>query len=187
MRVITGKFGGRKIECPQGYDVRPTSDKIKGSVFNILNNRVDWEDCIVLDVFCGTGSLGIEALSRGAAFCSFIDNNKESLKYTASNLERLKIEGQYEVFGADVNRLRPSFKKHNLVFIDPPYKENLGARTLTGLRENGWFAEDALIILELPIRNDFKLPAGFVVNDEREYGATKVLFLNRGVCTHSDS
>jgi 16S rRNA (guanine966-N2)-methyltransferase len=180
MRVITGKFGGRRIECPQGYDVRPTSDKVKGAVFNILNNRVDWEDCIALDVFCGTGNLGIEALSRGAAFCSFVDNNKESLRYTNENLERLKIQGQYAVINADVNKLRPSFKQHNLVFIDPPYKENLAAKTLLALHETGWLADDALIVLELPNNKNsaaFAAPEGFVINDEREYGATKVFFL----------
>ena len=180
MRVITGKFSGRRIDCPQGYDVRPTGDKVKGAVFNILNNRLDWEEQIVLDVFCGTGNLGIEALSRGAAFATFVDNNKESLKYTSGNLERLKIEGQYAVINADVNRLRPSFKKHNLVFIDPPYKENLGAKTLRALQETGWLADDALIVLELPNNKsfaDFKLPQGFVINDERDYGATKILFL----------
>ena len=180
MRVITGKFSGRRIDCPQGYDVRPTGDKVKGAVFNILNNRVDWDEQIVLDVFCGTGNLGIEALSRGAAFATFVDNNKESLKYTSGNLERLKIEGQYAVINADVNRLRPSFKKHNLVFIDPPYKENLGAKTIKTLHENGWLADDALVILEVPSNKNtaaFVAPEGFVIDDERSYGATRVFFL----------
>ena len=180
MRVITGKFGGRRIDCPQGYDVRPTGDKVKGAVFNILHNRLDWEEQTVLDVFCGTGNLGIEALSRGAKFASFIDNNKESLKYTSGNLERLNIEGQYDVINADVLRLRPSFRKHNLVFIDPPYKENLGTKTLKALLDTAWLADDALIMLELPNNKTtaaFTAPEGFAIDDERTYGATKVFFL----------
>lgn len=179
MRIITGIYGGRRLDCPDGQKIRPTSDKVKGALFNILNNRIDWDEAVVLDACCGTGSLGIEALSRGASFATFVDADKESVKFAKQNLAKLKAEQQSDVMLADVCKLGAARRAHNLLFLDPPYSLKLCKKAIEGMIAGGWLTDDALLVIETGAKHPQPMPEAFEIVDEREYGATKILFLEK--------
>lgn len=178
MRVISGEYRGRKIETAKGHDIRPTLDKVKGAVFNILNNRVDWEECKVLDIFCGSGNLGIEAMSRGADSVVFIDKDRESLRVTKQNIENLKIENA-EIICADALKLRALGKKFNLIFMDPPYNLKLCEKVLLNLYEQGMLEDEFIAILEIDAKTKQIIPTFCELIDERVYGNSKVLILRQ--------
>jgi 16S rRNA (guanine(966)-N(2))-methyltransferase RsmD len=120
MRIISGIYKGRKLKSPETDNVRPTSDRAKETLFNILNNRIDFEGITVLDLFCGTGSLGLESISRGTAMCYFVD---EDVRLVQKNVELLKIKDKTEIIKAEVLSSLERFHHINadLVFCDPPY------------------------------------------------------------------
>ena len=178
MRVIAGKHRGRKIESPEGNRVRPTSDMVRGAIFNILHNSTDWENTAVLDVCCGTGAFGIEALSRGAKFAGFIDSHRESIKYAEKNIAAIKEQTNAAIFCAAVEKLPRADREYNLVFIDPPYKTGLCDVALTALIKHGWIAHDATIVLELSEKEELKSLELLDISRERFYGITKVVFAN---------
>lgn len=184
MRVIAGELRGRKFEVPRGSDVRPTLDKVKGAVFNMLNNMVEWEDCKVIDVFCGCGNLGIEAASRGAASICFIDKDRESIRYTKQNIENLKIENT-EVICADALKLRSTGEKFNLIFMDPPYSLKLGKKVLERLREQDMLEDEFIAILEVDAKTKQSIPEFCELLSERVYGNCKLLVL-RSLASKSD-
>ena len=173
MRIIAGEYKGRKLETPKGSAVRPTSDKVRGAIFNILNNQIDWAETRVFDVFCGTGAFGIEALSRGALGAGFVDKD---LTIAKANCEKLGVDG-VELIKADATKLRKSTQQYNLIFLDPPYHEGLLAASLTSLLENNYIAGDALIVAETDTKHQPEILTGFEVNDERVYGGTRIVFL----------
>ena len=180
MRIVGGKFGGRKLAVPKSQNIRPTTDRTRESLFNILNHT--YPDKLrhtrVLDVFAGTGALGLEAMSRGAGYCVFIEIGAEGRGLLRTNIETFGLNGHTKVFRrdatkpGDIGTLRP----FDIVFADPPYGKDLGESALTALAENGWLQEGALCILEekrgsLPDSVD-----GFSCEDVRQFGDTEIGF-----------
>lgn len=180
MRIVSGEFGGRKLHVPKGNDVRPTSDKVRGAIFNALNSRIDLKGAYVLDVFCGTGALGLEALSRGAANCTFIDKARSSIDLAKQNADDLGAEAVKFLLKEAVKiGPRPeSIEAVNLVFIDPPYEQDLIAPTLEALSMNDWLAANCMLVLESEKGFTAPLPEGFLVLDERDYKDTKITYVS---------
>jgi 16S rRNA (guanine966-N2)-methyltransferase len=151
MRITGGIYRGRQIEAPKDKAVRPTSDKVRLAVFNMLEARSAVADASVLDAFCGTGALGIEALSRGALCCTFIDKNRGSLELCRRNFAALKIDEQHSFIlkDASVAGVCPAgIKPASLVFLDPPYREGLVEAGYLSLQQGGWIAQSAIVVIE---------------------------------------
>jgi len=156
MRIIAGKYRGRKLlECKALKSLRPTSDKNRENLFNVLlssqkicQTGFEIENCNFLDVFCGSGSVALEALSRGAKFASFLDNNREHLNLAKANAELIG-KNNLEYFCADATKpIFKNTKQYNLIFIDPPYYKNIAANAAINLLNAGWIENNALIIVE---------------------------------------
>ncbi len=179
MKIVSGQFGGRRLQVPKNRDIRPTSDKIRGAIFNMLHSRGAIEDAVVLDTFCGTGALGFEALSRGAGRCTFIDKAKSSLELAKENARALEIENSCAFLLKDAMKLQNCDRKdgYNLVFLDPPYHQNLIPRILSTLMDGGWFAPQAFIICESEKGFNVFAQEGFNIEDEKLYGDTKITLL----------
>ncbi|MCK5295299.1 MAG: 16S rRNA (guanine(966)-N(2))-methyltransferase RsmD [Alphaproteobacteria bacterium] len=179
MRIISGKHRGKKLETPKGMATRPTSDRARESVFNILSHHVSgFSKIAVLDVFAGSGALGLEALSRGAENSIFIDSSKDAINAINKNLHSMKLADKAVVFKTDVLKLKKwQGQPCSLVFLDPPYDENLLVPALVALKEKGWIAEKALCVAEMLRDADFEPPKGFEIFDERTYGKAKIVFL----------
>jgi 16S rRNA (guanine966-N2)-methyltransferase len=180
MRIITGKYRGRRLKTPKNSAIRPTTDKIRSAVFNVLNSRGVIHNALVLDVFCGTGALGLEALSRGAAQCIFVDRTRESLALAQENARNFDVPPhQTHFILSKAESLPPrdqTFLAPTLVFCDPPYGKDLITPTLDHLKNTGWLAPAAFIVLETDKREDIKADEGFTIIDERIYGDTKITF-----------
>jgi len=186
MRIVGGQFKGRAIAAPEGRDTRPTGDRAREAVFNILAHA-DWSPGVegrrVLDLFAGSGALGLEAMSRGAAFALFVETEAAARGVIRDNIEVLGLFGTTRIHRRDAADLgvKPAGlgDPFDLVFLDPPYHKGLGERTLAKLGDGGWISADALIVFECASDETPTLP-GYETLDEREYGAAKVLFLKRG-------
>ena len=176
MRIIAGKYKGRKIEMPKTKDVRPTADMVRGAVFNILNNLIDWEETTIMDLCCGTGSFGIEALSRGAKFVCFIDNNLDSIELTRRNLAKLEADN-CEVIKAAAENLPIARRKYDIIYIDPPYFSGLVVKALKNVKAKEYLNKDSIIIAEMSRKEKFAAPDGFIIKDERDYGNKKIIIL----------
>lgn len=184
MRITSGIHKGRPLTAPSGRNTRPTSDRARESIFNILRHG-KWhdgvlEDATVLDVFAGTGALGLEALSQGARHAAFIEREHPAVDFCQANIDSLKEKERTAVFTFDaVNPLpRPLYiEPRTLVFLDPPYGKYLGAEALKALAGKDWLAEGATCVLEMSKKVPEILPAGFTLQDERIYGLAKVQFL----------
>lgn len=172
MRVITGQARGRRLISPEGYDVRPTTDKVKESIFNIIQFRL--EGAAVLDLFAGSGQLGIEALSRGAERAVFVDSSRKSLDVVKKNIELCRFTSQTQTFLCDASAfLRTTNEKFDIVFLDPPYHKNLCISALELL--GNAVKDDAVIICET--QNDEELPetmGGFTVDRVYSYSSIKL-------------
>lgn len=178
MRVITGKYRGRKLNTPQDYDIRPTSDKAKEALFSILANQL--YDSRVLDLFAGTGSLGIEALSRGASYCLFADASGKSLKLVKENLEHCKVEEKTRVAAGDYKKILKNLadriedgleKPFDIILLDPPYNKGLLPEAFELIKQGNILASDGVIVAEH--RKEEILPeeiSGFHRIKERRYG-----------------
>jgi len=184
MRIVGGKYKGRALTAPPGKDVRPTSDRVREAIFNILAHSIDWdgfEGSVVLDVFAGTGALGLEALSRGAAHGVFIDNDPGALKCLRGNAAKLGVARDITPLKLDASRLTPPPRAAQtplrLVFLDAPYGSGLSDQALLGLHHKGWLAAGALAVIELGKDDELSVPRDFEMVDERTYGAARVLFL----------
>ncbi len=186
MRITGGKFRGRVIPVPPGGDIRPTTDRAREAVFNILAHA-NWAQEMpalggarVLDVFCGSGALGLEALSRGAVKVTFLDHDGAQLDQICQTAESLGAEDATEILKRDA--LSPGPAPHpaaaaEIAFLDAPYGEGLAPPALTALAHQGWIAIGALLVIELAAKDGFDPPQGFAVLDERRYGATRFVFL----------
>ena len=182
MRIIAGKHKGRRIELGKGAgdSIRPTSDFAREAIFNVLAhskhglNGHTFEGQRVLDVFCGTGAFGLEALSRGAAAVTFIDQARQAIAVTRHNVELLNETNNVDFVLADATRLGRSRKTYSLVFLDPPYFGRLIPPTLASLHDGGWLDKDALIIVEHDAKEKIELPEPFTAIDERRYGRAMV-------------
>lgn len=182
MRIIAGKHRGRRLEAPEGDEVRPTSERAREALFDILaHGRLSdgpaYDDAQVLDAFAGTGAFGLEALSRGARFVTFMEKNRTARALLQRNVEFLGETRQAALLAADATRPPRAGGPCSLAFLDPPYRENLAPAALTALAKAGWLAENALVIIELAAREDFEAPEGFTLLEERRYGAAKFVFL----------
>lgn len=174
MRVIAGTYKGRKLESPDNYDIRPTTDKAKEAMFSILANQM-W-GARVLDVFAGTGALGIEALSRGADSCLFVDHSRQSASLIRRNLEACGIGKEGRVVTGDYRRVLSSLEgPYDIILMDPPYNKGLLDDAFALLRQQDLLAEEGIIVCEH--RKEEEIPEeihGFTREKERRYGIVKL-------------
>lgn len=182
MRVVGGRLKRRALATPEGLDVRPTSDRAREALFNILDHRDErpLKGARVLDVFAGSGALGIEALSRGAAHCTFIETLPQALAAIRLNLGKLDLAGQASVVARDAVHPGKAIEAASLVFLDPPYRKGLAGPALTALRDGGWISSGALVSVEVASKEDWEPPEGFTLLDERRYGAARLVMLTAG-------
>ena len=190
MRIVGGSLRGKRLEAPEGAKLRPTSDRAREALFNLLTQgRVATQmagggnpliGARLLDGFAGTGALGIEALSRGAAEAYFMEKDASALKVLRANLKHCGLEQQGRVVPADVRNPPRAERACAIVLLDPPYKEGLGAPALTALAEAGWIGPESLTVLECDRGESFEPPEGFSLSEERRYGKAKLLFLRYG-------
>jgi 16S rRNA (guanine966-N2)-methyltransferase len=185
MRIVAGKHRGRRLLAPPGPEVRPTSDRAREALFNILGHGrfaaasgPAWQDAVVLDAFAGTGALGLEALSRGAGEAYFLENNRAALDMLRRNIDALGETARAHLRSADATTPPPAGKPAGLAFLDPPYWSGLAAPALTALAKAGWLEPGALAVVEVAAKEDFDPPSGFELLDERRYGAARLLFLS---------
>jgi 16S rRNA (guanine966-N2)-methyltransferase len=181
MRIVGGRLGGRTLAAPRSHNVRPTSDRLRESIFNILEHRYD--DPVggarVLDLFAGTGALGLEAMSRGAVFTLFIDDGAEARALIRQNVEALGLGGVTRIFRRDATRLGAAHPNQpfGLVFLDPPYRKGLAEASLASLRDGGWLAPDALVVVEEAADAGFTAPKGYAEIERRRYDDTEFTLL----------
>ena len=179
MRIIGGSARGRTLKTPVGQDIRPTSDKVRLAIFNALFSRGGILDAIVIDAFCGTGALGLEALSQGAQAAYFFDNARISLALTKENAADLGFVDQCQFVQKDAAKLgeKPAANlPATHVFLDPPYRKNLVAPALDGLKSGGWLTPDAMIIVETEA-DATPLDGYGDVTFDKIYGDTRVYFI----------
>ena len=181
MRIVGGKLKGRSIAAPSGQATRPTSDRVREAIFNILAHGIEGfslEGARVIDLFAGTGALGLEALSRGARFCQFIDDSAAARGLIGGNADALGVIGQCKVWRRDATKLGPCAPQppFDLVFADPPYNKGLGERALASLAAGGWLARGAVVVLEEAEKADVADVSGLALLDRRVYGDSQVRF-----------
>jgi|SRR5689334_18782701 len=181
MRIVGGKLRSRPLAGPKSDAVRPTTDRSREALFNILTHS--YGDPIagarVLDLFAGTGALGIEAISRGAAYALFVDEGVEARALLRDNVETLGLGGVTRIFRRDATKLGPvhPLEPFSLVFLDPPYGKGLAERALSAARAGGWLKSEALIVTEEATGAGFKTPEGFSELERRQYDDTEFVFL----------
>ena len=185
MRISGGTLGGRRLVTPEDERVRPTSDRTRQAIFNMLRHKdfgIDFslEGAAVLDLFAGTGALGIEALSQGARWCLLVDDSADSRAIQRENVEALGLTGATRIWRRDATDLGPigpsAGGPFNLVFLDPPYRKDLIPKALASLKDGGWLADKALLVAETNASETLDAP-GFTQIDERNYGETRLRFL----------
>jgi 16S rRNA (guanine966-N2)-methyltransferase len=186
VRITGGAFRGRTLAAPPDARVRPTSDKARQAIFNILlhndfGSGFTLEGARVADLFAGPGALGIEALSHGAAFCLFVDDSAESRGLIRTNVETLSLTGVTKIWRRDATDLGPMAAgaggPFDLVFLDPPYRKNLIGPALASLRDGKWLSPNALAVVETAEDEILPPTDGFELAGERVYGDTRVAFL----------
>jgi 16S rRNA (guanine966-N2)-methyltransferase len=181
MRVVGGRLKGRNIASPTTQAIRPTADRLRESLFNILIHAYESPiaDARVLDLFAGTGALGIEAVSRGAKFTLFVDNGSEARALLRNNVEALGLGGVTKVYRRDAADLGPAHpvEPFSLVFLDPPYRMKLAEKALASLRDGGWLTPGALLVVEEAKDAAFAAPDGFEELERRAYDDTEFTFL----------
>jgi 16S rRNA (guanine966-N2)-methyltransferase len=184
MRIVGGEFRGRGLATPRSSAIRPTSDRLRETVFDILIHR--FGDPVtgarVLDLFAGTGALGLEALSRDAAFCLFVDDSVEGRGLVRTNVEALHLTGRTKILRRDATRLGPSApgEPYDLLFADPPYGKGLAEAALASAAAGGWLVPGALCVVEESAEAEVAIPSAFTAEHEREAGDSRVLFLRYG-------
>jgi 16S rRNA (guanine966-N2)-methyltransferase len=184
MRIVAGSHRGRRLAAPSGRTVRPTADRVRESLFNVLAHN-DWgpddapllRDIHVVDAFAGTGALGLEALSRGAAQITFLENDNQVLDVLRQNIAACDAANETMILRCDATRPGRARTPAALVFLDPPYRAGLAAPTLEAMVQGGWFMDDAIIVVELSTKETFDPPAGFEPLDDRQYATTRIVFL----------
>ena len=180
MRIVAGRFKGRALVAPSGMATRPTSDRLRETLFNVLAHAYEdpITDARVLDLFAGSGALGLEALSRGASFTQFVEEAASARAAIKENIDMLGVAGITKVYRRDATHLGPlpPDEKFSLVFCDPPYGKGLAARALQSALKGGWLAPRALIIVEEKAGASDILPEGVSLIETRDYGETVLSF-----------
>lgn len=187
MRIVAGKHRGLTLAAPKDNRVRPTSDRVREAIFNVLAHNdfgigFNLDGARVLDLFAGTGALGLEALSRGARFVLFVDDHAESRGLIRTNVEAAQATGATKIWRRDATALGPmppnAGGPFDLVFLDPPYRRELVAQALVSAREGAWLTAACLVIAEMAEDEAFAVPEGFDAHDERAYGDTRVVIVS---------
>ena len=184
LTIISGKHRGRKIELKKNTSIRPTGSRTRGAVFNILmhgkfgpDGNSPIIDKSVIDLFCGSGALGLESLSRGAKHVTFVDGSAESIAIARSNVAHLKEEENASLIRSDSTSLPKARKTCSLAFLDPPYNSGLAVKSLTSLDVQGWLENGAVAVVELSAKETLTAPKNYTIFDERKYGNTKIVLL----------
>jgi len=184
MRVVGGKYRGRQLLVPPGRNIRPTSNRVRESIFNILTQggegigKRNWvEKADVLDGFAGTGAMGLEAISRGASKVTVIDNDEAALNCCRKNIEALREGNNVKILSVNCLSPGPTDQPYSLIFMDPPYGLGLVVPAIAALTDNGWIAPNAITVVEMAKYEKIKPPLNFRILDQRVYGKAKILFL----------
>ncbi|CCQ74877.1 16S rRNA (guanine(966)-N(2))-methyltransferase RsmD [Magnetospira sp. QH-2] len=186
MRIIAGQYKGRTLQAPKGRDTRPTADRTRESLFNVLIHGVglDFTNLSVVDLFAGSGGLGLEALSRGAGRITFVDFDRQALKCAQGNAASLGEAKRVLCLKLDATRLPPPPRAAEapcgLAFLDAPYGQGLTQPALLGLAQRGWLAGDAVVVVEVGAEEPLMIGPGFEQLDDRTHGAARVVVLRRG-------
>ena len=181
MRVVGGRLRSRPLAGPKSHALRPTADRLREALFNILLHG--YGDPVtgarVLDLFAGTGALGIEAISRGASYALFVDDGVEARALLRDNIESLGLGGVTRIFRRDASRLGPAhpLEPFTLAFLDPPYGKGLAEKAMTSARDGGWLKPGALVVVEEAADAGFKAPEGYEELERRQYDDTELVFL----------
>ena len=180
MRIVGGEFRGRPLAAPRSNAIRPTTDRTREAVFNVLAHR--FPESLggrALDLFAGSGALGLEALSRGSSYCVFIEESAEGRGLIRTNVEAFGLQGRTKIFRRDATHLGEAgtLQPFNLIFADPPYGKGLGEKALRSARDGGWLAPGALCVVEDSASAPFNPGPVFTVAEERTYGDTIIRFL----------
>ena len=186
MRIVAGTFRGRQLVAPKGQSTRPTADRTRQALYNVLEHA-PWTIALqgkrIIDAFAGSGALGLEAISRGATSCLFFDHGAAARDAIGANIEALKLADRTRIDRRDPTTLSARSNgdgaPFDLVFLDPPYGQGLGEAALMRLASGGWLAETALAVLERGVADPAPTPAGFQLLDERTWGAARVSFLSQ--------
>lgn len=180
MRIVGGELRGRSLAAPKSQTIRPTTDRTRESLFNILSHAYDdaLDGSRVLDLFAGTGALGLEALSRGSKFALFVEDGVEGRGLIRQNIETLSLQGQTKIFRRDATRLGPagSITPFQLVFADPPYGHGLGEKALKAAANGGWLDKGALVLLEENSEAEPDCGVDFELLEIRDFGETRIRF-----------
>ncbi len=180
MRVVGGRLGGRPLRGPRSERIRPTTDRLRETLFNILEHGHGGVVGLrVIDLFAGTGALAIEAISRGASFALMVDDGADARAAIRDNVESLALGGVTRVFRRDARKLgaAPAGDRFDLAFLDPPYGRGLAEPALAALRDGGWLKPGALCVVEEAVSVRVAVPNGFSPIDERDFGDTRLLLL----------
>jgi 16S rRNA (guanine966-N2)-methyltransferase len=179
MRIVAGSLKGRLLRRPEGMAIRPTSDRLRESLFDVLAHRYGdpIQNARVIDLFAGTGALGLEALSRGAAFTLFVDDAVEARALLRANIDQLALGGKSKIFRRNATRLgaAPAGGPFSVAFLDPPYRMGLAEDALVSLRNGAWLKPDALAVIEEAADRPLQIPAGFATMEVRRYGDTQIV------------
>lgn len=183
MRVVAGTHRGRALATPANDAIRPTSDRVREAVFNILAHGIDefaLDDARVIDLFAGTGALGFEALSRGARFVTFVDEGTEARGLIRTNVDAMSLGGRTRLFRRDATRLGAigPTEPFSLAFLDPPYRRGLAEQALAGLDSGGWLVPGALCVVEEAADAPLEAPPVFALADQRDYAGTRLSFFS---------
>lgn len=179
MRIVGGIHKGRRLDAPPGRVARPTADRTREALFNILahSDLVELDGARVIDCFAGSGALGLEALSRGAAHATFVEQHADSLAALKANALLLKESERSSILRGDATKLPVATAPCTLALLDAPYNSTLSGPCLEALAAKGWLAADALAVVEVAAKEAFSPPPGFHIVDERTYGAARLVFV----------
>lgn len=182
MRIVAGSFRGRTLQTPPGGATRPTADRTRQALFNVLEHAAwapDLDGARVLDLFAGSGALGLEALSRGAATATFVESAEPACAALRANIAALRVEDRARLHRRDATIAgAPPPQPFDLVFLDPPYAKGLGERALAALASPDWLAPEALVVFERGVDEPAPILPGYDQVDARDWGAARVLFLS---------
>lgn len=193
LKIIAGKHRGKNIQTKKNSAIRPTGARTRGAIFNILmhgqfggQEHSPLIDKSVIDLFCGTGALGLEALSRGAKHVTFIDESGDSIALANSNIAHMKETENAQCIRSDSTSLPKARRQCSLAFLDPPYNSGLATKSLKSLAAQGWLEDGAVAVVEVSSRETLTAPEHYIVFDERQYGNTKIVMLRYTASTKSD-
>ena len=191
MRIIAGKHRGTNLLSPEGLDTRPTPQRVREAVFSMLESGrfgTVLRDRVVLDLFAGTGAMGLEALSRGAERVVLVDNHPTALDALRANVEKLRAGGRTQVRSGDATRWHERAQVAcGVVFMDPPYGSEAWVPALAAALKNGWIGDDTVVVIETDKRERTEIPDGFEVLDERNHGRARILMLGKASPEEGDA